>query len=302
VGARSLRSALRDSVGVTIPAPMADVPVSQKFFIRLFAQLHRLFGTHGQYICFDINPYTRGDNVSYARGLWEQRYWGCVLCGPLSLNDTTVRRIHESGNPYLSLGRLDSLRECSSATVDYEEAAIMSVQFLLKRGHRRIGLLRGFHGYQPGLDRERGYRRAMMEAGLPMGTDLVRDVSFASQDIVNAVHRLLLAPDVTAIIDASGAEDGGSLREGCHRAGRTLGRDVDVVAWTYSADASVLRDAAAHIWLPVWQAAVEGLEEFAQWFNGEREGPIQVKYRPTLYDVPLGEEAPRPANLFDVSD
>lgn len=301
-GARSLRTEPRDCIGVTIPAPVEQVPVRDTFFVRLFEAFYRIYGRQGKYLIFDLNPYKKDTHICYARGLWEQRYWGCVLCGPLKLGDTTLVRIHNSGHPYLAMGRLDSLPECSSATVDYAEASRISVEHLLSKGHTRIGVLRGFEGFQSGVDRERGYVDTLRGAGVDIHPGLVKSTRFARGDLTAKVHQLLGDPRVTALIDASGAENADEIREGCARAGRTPGKDVDIVAWTYTANACVLREACAHVWLPVWEAAIDGLEQFSAWFNGTTAGPVKVMYKPILSRASTAEEMPKPVTLFGSRD
>jgi DNA-binding LacI/PurR family transcriptional regulator len=298
MGARSMRSHRRDCVGVALSAPPNEAPLSQRFFIWLFNQLYQTFGMKGDFICFDPHPPVRDAGRDYARGLWQQRYAGCIIVGPISLTDTTLRRVHESGHPYVAFGRLDTLPECNCATVDYEMGTRMSVDFLLKRGHRRIAMLKAFSGYQPGAERMRGYRAALDEANIPFEPDLVRSVALEQGNIANAVHRLLLDPNVTALIDCSAAEDAHSIREGARRAGRVPGKDFEIVSWTYTDNATVLQEASAHVWLPVVDAANEGVELFAKWFHGESEGPIRVLYRPTLYEYVSEHEVPKPVPLF----
>src|SRR5690606_23566543 len=129
---------------------------------------------------------------------------------------------------------------------------------------------------------------------------LIRSATFTTTSLVETVHRLLVDSSVTALIDCSAAEDGRSLREGLRRAGRTPGKDVDVLCWTYTDNAAVLAEACAHVWLPVHEAAAEGLERFAKWYDGEEEVPIRVLYPPTLYErVDYGEIA-KPRALFDL--
>jgi LacI family transcriptional regulator len=297
-GARSMRSRTRDCIGMTLSGPPDEVPISEDLFVWMFASLYHVFGQDGQYICFDLNPFKVGPTANYARGLWEQRFAGCVICGPLRIGDKTIPRIHQAGFPYLAMGRLDSFPETSYATVDYEQGARVSVEFLTQRGHRRIAMLKAFTGYQPGQERRRGYTIGHEEAGLEPDDELIRRTSFAPTDIVNAVHRLLLDPSVTALIDASGAEDAASLREGARRAGRVPGRDFEVVVWTYTDNAAVLSEASAHVWLPVREAALEGFELFAEWYHGKREGPVQVLYPPTLYETVAEGEIPKPKPFF----
>lgn len=300
-GARSMRGCRHDCVGVVLPAAPEEVPLSQGFFIWLFNELCSTFGRRGDFLCIDPHPPTRENGRDYARGLWQQRYAGCILCGPLSLNDNVLRRIHTSGHPYLAFGRLDGFPECSYATVDYELGARMSVEYLVKRGHRRIAMLKAFSGYQPGLERLRGYRAALDNAGIPFDPALVRSVNVSQSDILNAVHRLLLEPDVTALVDCSAAEDPVSIREGARRAGRVPGKDFDVVCWTYTDNATVLSEACGHLWLPVREAAREGLICYERWFSGQTAEPIHILYRPTLYEHVSGVQIPTPKPLFTIS-
>lgn len=166
------------------------------------------------------------------------------------MGDRVIARIHESGIPYLSLGRLDEFPECSSATVDYEQGTYASTRFLLDRGHRSVAMLKAFSTYQPGLDRHRGYTRALQEVGLEPMERLMQTVSFTATDNAHIVHRLLVDEKVTALIDCSGTEDAWSIREGARRAGRVPGKDFEIVVWTYNNESAVLFEAAAHLWLP----------------------------------------------------
>lgn len=300
IGARNMRSRKRDSVGLTLPAPPEEVPISQDLLISLLTEVYRVFGARGDFICLDMNPAAAGAYADYARGLWEHRYDACIVGGPLKIGDETIVRVHNSGHPYMALSRLDELPEVSCASVDFEKASYLSVQHLVERGHKRIALICGFAGYQSGRERQRGYLRAMEEAGLPVAEEHIQPVSLGSRDIATHVHRVLASTQVDAIIDASGAEDAASLREGAWRAGRKLGGDCDLVSWTYTNNAAVLAEACAHVWLPVMEAGIEGIERLAAWFYGQSEGPVHVVYSPTLYESPPGEEIARPQPFFDV--
>ena len=155
MGARALRGSQAGCIGVIQSAPPGDMPVSQAFLIWLLTELDRVFGGRGERICFDLNPRAGDPNGDYARSIWENLFSACVIASPLAVGDKTIVRIHQSGIPYLCLGRLDEFPECSSATVDYEQGAYASTKFLLDRGHKSVAMLKAFSGYQPGLDRQR---------------------------------------------------------------------------------------------------------------------------------------------------
>lgn len=299
IGARALRGGGTACIGLTLPVSLDVVPISEEVLLWLFGRLLKLFGSRGEYICFDINPGGNSANGDYARGLWQQLYRGCVVAGPLPLDDMTARRIHDWGAPYLVLSRLDGFPELSCATVDFEQGAYESTKFLIERGHKRIAMLKAFTGFQPGLERRRGFLRALEEAGIAPDESLIRAVSFDFHDVTRCVHRLLMDTSVTALIDCSATEDGVSLRNGARRAGRTLGKDFDVLTWSYREDEAVLAEACAQMWLPQFDATGEGFDELSAWFHGDREGPIHVVYRPTLLDKVPETEISQPRRMFD---
>lgn len=298
-GARSLRRQRLDCIGVAVTSPHDIVPISDPMLTWLFFELNRIFDK-GEFIGFDMNPPPLDGQYDYARGVSEQRFGACVVAGPLRKDDTIVHRIHDAGCPYMAMGRLDSLPEVSCATVDYEEAAYISTKFLIDRGHARIGMLLGLEGFQPGVERLRGYRRALEDADIPFDETLVRPTTFNSDQNVRLTHRLLLDREISALVESSGTEHGSSIREGARRAGRMPGENLDIVEWTYTYKASVVSEAVAHIWLPVREAGSEGLELLADWFYERRTEPFQVIYRPILYETPKDGDIAPPHPVFSV--
>lgn len=298
MGARALRGHQGRCVGVVQAARPDDMPLSHFFMVWLLGELQRVFGEAGERICFDMNPLAGSPGVDYARSVWENLFSACVIASPLPLGDRVIERLHASGIPYLVFGRLDTFPECSAATADYEGGAYTCTKYLVNRGHRSIAMLRAFPNYQPGVDRRRGYLRALCEAGLEPSERLIQSVNFRSTDNAHIVHRLLVDERVTALVDCSGTEDSWSIREGARRAGRTPGKDFEIVVWTYSNDTAVMREACAHLWLPVREAAAEGLELLAAWHRGERQGPINLQYAPALFETMPNLEITHQNRLF----
>jgi LacI family transcriptional regulator len=299
-GARSLRTTGIDCIGVTLASLPEVVPLSQDLLSWLFGELYRLFGERGEFICFDLHTNPVDGHRDYARGLWQQRFGAMVIAGACAVDDTVLARVHASGKPYLALLRLDSLPEANTATVDYAEGSYLATRFLLERGHTRIGFLQALAGYQPGAERWQGYARAHEEAGVPLDPALFRPTSFRAAELTAVTRSLLGDASVTGLVDASGALDAVSVREGARRAGRRLGDDVELVAWTYTYQATIFREAAAHVWLPVREASAQGLARFAEWVHGDRRSPVQILYRPQLVLPPYGGELATPRPVFSV--
>ncbi|MCP4639100.1 MAG: hypothetical protein GY851_01635 [bacterium] len=76
------------------------------------------------------------------------------------------------------------------------------------------------------------------------------------------------------------------------------GKDFEIVCWTYEDKAFVMDEACAHVWLPVREAADEGLELLAKWYFEGRGGPVQIVYPPVLHEGAVGVEVQTPMRLF----
>ncbi|MCK5861349.1 MAG: LacI family DNA-binding transcriptional regulator [Candidatus Hydrogenedentes bacterium] len=300
-GARTLRSRHSNCVGVTMAPPLETVPLSGDFLLWLFAKLSEVFSVQGAYLAFDMTPRPGEENTDdYGRGVWEQLYDVCLVVGPLPLGDTVLPRIHAAGIPYLSLGRLDGLDEGSTASVDFREGAYKSTRFLLDRGHRRIAFLSAFEGYQSGLDRIRGYEQALRDFDIPLDDTLIHYFNPGRSSLVDVVVSLLEQPGVTGLVDSSVSEDSSALRQAATRAGRTFGPEFETVIWTYMKDAAVLSEATAHLWVPVREAAMEGIEALARWASGDEEGPVHIQHKTILTDVEHHFAVRKPKRLYDL--
>lgn len=300
-GARTLLSQRRNCVGVTVAPPLEMVPLSGDFLLWLFAKLSEVFSAQGAYLAFDMAP-RQGEACvgDYGRGVWERLYDTCLVVGPMPVNDTVLPRIHTSGIPYLALGRLDGLPEGNSASVDFFDGAYKSTRFLLERGHRRIAFLSAFEGYQAGLDRVRGYKQALMDFNIPLDDALVKHYNPVRGRLADVVTALIMQPGVTGLVDSSVCEDSQALRQAAALAGRSFGPDLETVVWTYMKDAAVLQEAAAHLWAPVREAAIEGIERLARWSEENTEAPIQVQYKTILTDAEHRLAVRKPKRIFDL--
>lgn len=123
-----------------------------------------------------------------------------------------------------------------SAAIDNEAAARAMTERLIALGHRRIGFVGGPQDYAVSAERERGYARALADAGLPVDPALVRHGDFGLASGMEAAAGLIAA-GATAIFAVNDAMAAGVLAEG-HRRGLTLPSDLSVAGFDDSALAS----------------------------------------------------------------
>ncbi|WP_370177607.1 LacI family DNA-binding transcriptional regulator [Alteriqipengyuania sp.] len=124
---------------------------------------------------------------------------GIILTPPHSENPQITGLLEERGVPFARIGVRDDEGNLS-LVMDDEGAARLATQHLIDLGHRRIGFIAGSGEYQLSSWREKGWREALAQAGIPSdglsaGGDFSYDSGFA------AAEKLLVRdPRPTAIL------------------------------------------------------------------------------------------------------
>ena len=172
--------------------------------------------------------------------------WGeegqVVDAGYFRLVDGVISLTHLEQNPALieSLGGLPWVA-CSEfpphagvphVSIDHRQAAIDAVQYLLNRGHRRIGLITTDETYLWAQQRREGYEHALARAGIALEPGMVSiaaDTDYESGSQA-AGGLLALVEPPTAVFAVSDTLAIGAIKA-FHRAGRRVPSDIAVVGF-----------------------------------------------------------------------
>jgi len=135
--------------------------------------------------------------------LRDRRVDGIFLL-PTGANRPFLFATVEAGFPMVLLDRrIEGLR-ADSVLFDNEAGAYQAVHHLISLGHTQIGLLNLPASLTPGQGRLRGYERALMDSGLPVNPQLIKEGSFKAQEGSSLAAALLdTYPRPTALLASS---------------------------------------------------------------------------------------------------
>jgi DNA-binding LacI/PurR family transcriptional regulator len=154
---------------------------------------------------------------------------------------------HRSGQSFAEVGTLipvvfggrpvgSNEGEPHYVDVDNVGGGRMAAEHLLAHGHRRIATITGPLDMPGGIDRLRGWRDALAEAGRP--TDLVANGDFTAEGGERAMAELLdRDPDLDAVFAASDLMATGAIAT-LSRRGRSVPADVAVIGYDDSPGAA----------------------------------------------------------------
>lgn len=132
-------------------------------------------------------------------------------------NDRCIAYLYKSGFPFSVIGKPDSNFNCLWVDNDNIKASLKAMQYMINKGNRRIGFIKGPDGYHVSSDRYLGYLEALKENGLKNDETIVsKNTDFAIASGFAAAEEMLtsLSPQryPTAIIASDDLQAIGVLR------------------------------------------------------------------------------------------
>jgi LacI family transcriptional regulator len=154
-----------------------------------------------------------------------------IIFVPSSSEKNAYRSLERAGIPLVAIDRSPVGLDVDLVTVTNEEGAHAAVAHLLDVGWKRIALIAGPSHLNVAQERERGYARALQEAGVPLDPDLVRHADFREQGGYDAMRALLALPNrPTAVFVANNLMAMGALHA-ISDAGLQLPTDIGIVSF-----------------------------------------------------------------------
>lgn len=151
-----------------------------------------------------------------------------VLAGRLS--DRSLRA-HAKTTPMVVIGRDVKGPRLYGLNFDNVEGGRLATQHLVECGHTRIAFITGDPEHPDALERQRGYRKALSDAGIPFNPSLVVPGDYHEASGLMAVSKLLEERrEFTAIVAANDQSAVGAIL-GLYRKGLRVPDDVSVVGF-----------------------------------------------------------------------
>ena len=184
---------------------------------------------------------------------------GVILPPPLSESVPILTELALSDTPVVTVAMGKLYPNALNVRIDDFAAAKEMTDYLIGLGHRRIGLIMGHPHHIAGQERERGFRAAVVDAGLKPADTPIEQGYFTFRSGLDAA-KLLDRPEPPTAIFASNDDMAAAVISVAHRRGLHVPADLSVVGFDDTAPATTVWPELTTIRQPVSEMAEAALE------------------------------------------
>ncbi len=192
--ARGLKTNTTKTIGVVIPE------LSNLFCTEIISEIEDILRNHGYatIVCdCRTNPAIEREVIEF---LYKKRVDGIINI-PVNTNGEHLQVFAENQKPILLIDRKIRGLNCESILVDNLEAIKESVEYLIEKGHREIGVIAGPQDIYTAQERLLGYKVAMLESGFELKESLIACGDYTMESGVHCMQELLLKnKTMTAVV------------------------------------------------------------------------------------------------------
>ena len=113
-----------------------------------------------------------------------------IIVMPVNFSGAFLEPAKEAGIPIVLVDRAFQDEEYDCVCIDNRVAAFRAVDILLKNNHRKIAFI-GSEVADTGVERFKGYREALTQAGIPLNPDYIKMKSFTIENGFRMMKELL---------------------------------------------------------------------------------------------------------------
>jgi len=172
------------------------------------------------------------DEPEYLRLLTERQVDGILFARPSTEEDNRhIVSLLRRDVPLVTTAYHVPGEDLTVVDVDNVDGGLKATQCLIDGGHRQIGVITGPLDWKSVNDRDRGYRLALEQAGIPFDESLIEHGDWSYESGYQAMGRLLeRVPHITAIFAQNDRMAVGAMRA-LREEGRGIPDDVAIVGY-----------------------------------------------------------------------
>lgn len=267
--ARGLASKKTTTIGVVLP------DISSAFFAELARGIDDIANMYHYNIILSSSDQNQDKEIQLINNLLEKQVDGLLFLGG-HVTEEHQRVFATAQVPIVLVATVDPKHVLPSVRIDHESAAFDAVDFLLKKGHRRVGLLTNTIQSYAGRARYDGYVRALKEHGIPYDESLIVEINPVYEMALQGTKTLLHLTDTPTAIFATNDEIAVGAIHAIQDHGLSVPEDIEVIGFNNTRIAQMVRPMLTSVVQPMYDIGAVSMRLLTKLINKEETQHLEV--------------------------
>lgn len=228
--ALSLKNRSTKTIGIIIPTML------NYFFAQVFKGIEKTANERGYKVIACISNESYNKETEIIEMLSNGSIDGFILS---MAKETEIKQAYnhfdetiKNGTPIVMFDRVAQNIECDKVITDDFDGAINTVEFLYKKGHKKIAFVSTLSNLHIGQQRFLGYKKGLEKVGLTFDKNLVLNIVEKDyKKYVKDVKPFIKSNKIDAVI-TTGESVAVSVMKAIKKTGKKIPKDVSVVAFS----------------------------------------------------------------------
>lgn len=195
--ARGLASKKTTTIGVVLP------DISSIFFAELTRGIDDIANMYHYNIILSSSDQNLDKEIKLINNLLEKQVDGLLYIGG-ALTEEHQKVFASAQVPIVLVATTDPKKKLPSVRIDLEKATYEATEYLIKKGHKRIGFVCGLQKSPLMKARFQGYKQALADYQIPFDDQLVQEIQPVYEMALEATKKFLKLKEApTAILSAN---------------------------------------------------------------------------------------------------
>ena len=205
-----------------------------------------------------------------------------IILPPIHERDPVVTKLIDGGLPVVTVDRSLIGRATDRVEIDNRRGAFEAVEYLIKLGHRRIGLIEGPANVSTSRERRLGYEDAMAAHKLPIQSEYIRGGDYKQASGRAMAEELLgLKKPPTALFVLNNLMTVGAL-EAIHQRRLTIPNDIAIIGFDDLPWAEALNPPLTVVRQPAYEVGQAAAELLFKRLESKKRSETHLKLFPKL--------------------
>ncbi len=262
------------------PTYPADNIMISPYISRMLMGFQKVFSKAEMEILLAMEPTPEAELKKCINLIEAGMIRGIVLLSS-RVYDKTIIELAKRKFPFVVIGhpqRLSLPSGISANSVDTDNVLDVkeAVEYLMAKGHKRIGLLHSPLGYMVNQERYDGYHYAHQNANLPINFDLIVDAGYTYEEAITASDKLLSLDEMPTAIMATDDRKAVGFIAAARRKGLKVPDDISIIGHNNYDESRYCVPPLTTVNVPLEDLAVTAAQMLLKSINGETDSQQRI--------------------------